>query len=110
MELQKNVPSTTLQDIKWSLSCTDARVKTVADTVKRLQLRMDSLEEGMSLVIRLTKEISSLKEFVMNKKKEEEEDTDIPCLLYDRKRRQRILDENEGPEKKNKDKSSLLRE
>ena len=108
MELQKNVPSTTVQDIKWSLSCTDARVKTVADTVKRLQLRMDSLEEGMSLVIRLTKEISSLKEFVMNKKKEE--DTDIPCLLYQRKRRQRKLDEDEGPEKKNKEKSFLLRE
>ena len=49
------------------------------------------------------------KEFVMNKKKEEE-DTDIPCLLYERKRRQRKLDENEGPEKKNKEKSSLLRE
>ena len=69
-ELQKNVASNPLQDIKWSLSCTDGCVKAVADTVKRLQTRMDSLEEGMSLVIQLTKEISSLKEMVRNKKKE----------------------------------------
>ena len=109
MKLQKNVPSTPLEDIKWSLSCTDACVKTVADTVKRLQTRMDSLEEGMSLVTQLTKEISTLKEFVWNKKKEEE-NANIARLLYQSKRRQRILDENEGPEKKNKEKSSLLRE
>ena len=62
MKLQKNVPSNPLQDVKWSLSCTDACVKAVADTVKRLQIRMDSLEERMS-------EISNLKEFEWNKKK-----------------------------------------
>ena len=102
MKLQKNVQSNPLQDVKWSLSCTDACVKAVVDTVKRLQIRMDSLEERMS-------EMSTLKEFVWNKKKEEE-NTNIASLLYESKRRQRILDENEGPEKKNKEKSSLLRE
>ena len=102
MKLQKNVPSNPLQDVKWSLSCTDACVKAVADAVKRLQIRMDSLEERMS-------EISSLKEFVWNKKKEEE-DADIPCLLYGSKRRIRKLEENGVPDKKNKEQSSLLRE
>ena len=106
VELQKNVPSTPLQDIKRPLSCTDACVKTVADTVKRLQTRMDFLEQDMSVVLRLTKEIPSLKEIVMNKKKEEE-DADIP---YKPKKKQRKLVENESPQKKNKEKSFLLRE
>ena len=101
MKLQKNVPSNPLQDVKWSLSCTDACVKAVADTVKRLQIRMDCLEERMS-------EISTLKEFVWNKKKEE--NANIPCLLYKSKRKKRKLEENGVPDKKNKEKSSLLRE
>ena len=70
VELQKNVPSNHVQDIKWSLSCTDACVKAVADTVKSLQLRMDYFEEGMSVVGNLTKEISKLKEFVLTLTKE----------------------------------------
>ena len=92
VKLQKNVPSNPLQDVKWSLSCTDGCVKAVADAVKRLQIRMDYLEERMS-------EISSLKEFVWNKKKEEE-DANIPCLLYESKRRKRKLEENGVPDKK----------
>ena len=71
VKLEKNVPSNTIQDIEWSLSCTDAYVKAVADTVKRLQTRTDFLEQDMSVVLRLTKEISSLKELVMNKKNNE---------------------------------------
>ena len=102
MELQKNVPSTTLQDIK--LSCTDEYVKAVADTVKRLQIRMDFLEQDMSVVLRLVKDIPELEEFVMNKKKE---DADIP---YQPKKKQQKLIEDELPEKKNKEKSYLLRE
>ena len=106
VKLEKNVPSNTIQDIEWSLSCTDAYVKAVADTVKRLQTRTDFLEQDMSVVLRLTKEISSLKELVMNKKKEEK-NTDIP---YQPKKKQRKLVENESPKKKNKEKSFLLRE
>ena len=102
MKLQKNVSSTTIQDIK--LNCTVESVKAVADVVTRLQIRMGFLEQDMSVVARLAKEISELKEFVMNKKKE---DTDIP---YQPKKKQRKLIENELPEKKNKEKSSLLRE
>ena len=102
MKLQKNVSSTTIQDIK--LNCTVESVKAVADAVTRLQIRMGFLEQDMSVVARLAKEISELKEFVMNKKKE---DTDIP---YQPKKKQRKLIENELPEKKNKEKSSLLRE
>ena len=105
MELQKNVPSTPLEDVKWALNYTDACIKAVADTVKRLQIRMDFLEQDMAVVLRLTKEISSLKEIVMNKKKEEEEeDADIPY------KKQRKLVENKLPQKKNKEKSFLLRE
>ena len=102
MELQKNVPRTTLQDIK--LSCTDEYVKAVADMVKRLQTRMDFLEQDMAVVLRIAKEMSELKNFVMNKKKE---DTDIP---YQPKKKQRKLVDNESPEKKNKEKSFLLKE
>ena len=73
MKLQKNVSNTTIQDIK--LNCTVESVKAVADAVTRLQIRMGFLEQDMSVVAQLAKEISELKEFVMNKKKE---DTDIP--------------------------------
>ena len=102
MKLQKNVSSTTIQDIK--LNCTVESLKAVADAVTRLQIRMGFLEQDMSVVARLAKEISELKEFVMNKKKE---DTDIP---YQPKKKQRKLIENESPEKKNKEKTFLLRE
>ena len=105
VKLQKNVPSNPVQDVKWSLNCTDACVKAVADTVKRLQIRMDSLEY---FVKRLQIRMDSLEEFVRNKKKEE--DADIPCLLYESNKRIRKLEENEVPDKKNKEKSSLLRE
>ena len=72
-ELHKNVKSTPLQDIKWSLSCTDACLKTVADTVKRLQLRMDSIEENMAVIKRnLTDEKL---EKLERKKEKTEEDT-----------------------------------
>ena len=64
MKLQKNVLNTGLQDITWSLSCTDARVQDVVGIVKSLQLRMESFEEGISMVRNLTEEISKLKEFV----------------------------------------------
>ena len=50
---------------------------------------MGFVEQDMSVVLRLTKEISELKEIVMNKKKE---DTDIP---YQSKKKQRKLIENE---------------
>ena len=102
MKLQKNVSNTTIQDIK--LNCTVESVKAVADAVTRLQIRMGFLEQDMSVVARLAKEISELKEFVMNKKKE---DTDIP---YQPKKKQRKLVENESPKRKNKDESFLLRE
>ena len=123
-EPQKNVKSTILEDIKWSLSCTDACVKAVAVNVKNLQLRMVSVEEEMFIskpvqdacvkavadtVKRLQIRMDSLEEFVRNKKKEEE-DADIPCLLYESNKRIRKLEENEVPDKKNKEKSSLLRE
>ena len=100
MEVQKNVSSTTTQDIK--LSCTDEYVKAVVDTVKRLQTRMDFLEQDMSVVLRIAKDMSELKKFVMNKKKE---DTDIP---YKPKEKERKL--IESPKRKNKEKSFLLRE
>ena len=93
---------TTIQDIK--LNCTVESVKAVADAVTRLQIRMGFLEQDMSVVARLAKEISELKEFVMNKKKE---DTDIP---YQPKKKQRRLVENESPKRKNKDESFLLKE
>ena len=117
--------STTLEDIKWSLSSTDACVKAVAVNVKNLQLRMVSIEEEMFIskpvqdacvkavadtVKRLQIRMDSLEEFVRNKKKEEEEDADIPFLLYESNKRIRKLEENEVPDKKNKEKSSLLRE
>ena len=86
MELQKNVPSTGLQDITWSLSCTDACVKAVADTVKNLELRMGYFEEGMSVVRNLTKEISKLKEFVLTLTKETTEKNTYDTLtrMYER--------------------------
>ena len=93
---------TTIQDIK--LNCTVESVKAVADAVTRLQIRMGFLEQDMFVVARLAKEISELKEFVMNKKKE---DTDIP---YQPKKKQRRLVENESPKRKNKDESFLLKE
>ena len=52
---------------------------------------------------------TNLKQFVWNKKKEEK-DANIPCLLYESKRRTRKLEENGVPDKKNTEKSSLLRE
>ena len=102
MKLQKNVSSTTIQDIK--LNCTVESLKAVADAVTRLQIRMGFLEQDMSVIARLAKEISELKEFVMNKKKE---DTDNP---YQPEKKQRKLVENESPKRKNKDESFLLRE
>ena len=98
----KNVSSTTIQEIK--LNCTVESVKAVADAVTRLQIRMGFLEQDMSVIARLAKEISELKEFVMNKKKE---DTDNP---YQPKKKQRKLVENESSKRKNKDESFLLRE
>ena len=59
MKLQKNVSSTTIQDIK--LNCTVESLKAVADAVTRLQIRMGFLEQDMSVVARLAKEISELK-------------------------------------------------
>ena len=102
MKLQKNVSSTTIQDIK--LNCTVESVKAVADAVTRLQIRMGFLEQDMPVIARLAKEISELKEFVMNKKKE---DTNNP---YQPKKKQRKLVENESPKRKNKDESFLLKE
>ena len=99
-EVWENVPSNTIQDIK--LNCTVESLKAVADTVTRLQTRMDFLEQDMYMVL---KEIYNLKEMVVNKKKEE--DDNIP---YQPKKKQRILVENEPPKKKNNDESSLLRE
>ena len=96
VEPEKNVPNTRLQDIQWCLDCTDACVK----AVKSLQFRMDSLEENMSVIKRnLTEEIPWLKEFVRNKKKNEE---DTNKVFY-----------HPGmgePNLKNKDECFLLRE
>ena len=83
VELEKNVPNTPIddiEDIKWSLKCTNAYVKAVAANMKNLELRMDSFEEGMSVIQNLTEEMSKLKKFVINKEKIEE-DAEIPCLL-----------------------------
>ena len=80
----------------------DVPSNTIEDTVKRLQTRMNFLEQDMYMVL---KEIYSLKEIVMNKKKKENDD--IP---YEPKKKQQILVENESPKKKNKDESPLLRE
>ena len=103
VELEKNVPNTRLQDIQWALNCTDAWVKAVADTVKSLLFRMDSLEEGMSVVKNhLTEEMSSLKEFVRNKEKIEE-NAKIPNKVF--------YHPGMGePNLKNKDECFLLRE
>ena len=113
MELQKNVPNTGLQDITWSLSCTDARVQDVVGIVKSLQLRMESFEEGMSMVRNLTEEISKLKEFVLTLTKET---TDLRrrCVKMEKKEQENGKRskwfENEVPAKKNNDTSSLLRQ
>ena len=75
VELEKNVPYTPIddiEDIKWSLKCTNAYVKTVAVYMKKLELRMDSFEEGMSVIQNLTEEMSKLKNFVINMEKIEE--------------------------------------
>ena len=84
VELQNNVSSKKpLQDIKWSLSCTDR-------------------------ILRIAREMPEPKEFVMNKKKE---DTDLPYhpKLNDDDDDDDD-DDDESPEKKNKDKCYLLRE
>ena len=47
-QLEKNV-----EDVKWSLKCTDARVKAVNANVKNLDLRMVSVEEEMSVFLNL---------------------------------------------------------
>ena len=70
MEPEKNVPSTTIEDIKFSLRCTDAHVKAVAGTVKHLQIKMGCFEEEMSVFRNLTDEISKLKEIVLTLAKE----------------------------------------
>ena len=117
MELQKTVSRNTLQDIQRSLSCTDeyvkavgdtikdmrcvlsctdARLKNVTDTVKHLQTRMDFLEQDMSVVLRIGKEMTELKE-----------DIDIP---YQPMKKQQTLFVDKPSEKKNKDTCYLLRE
>ena len=72
-ELEKNVPKTVIDDIE-DIKCTNAYVKTVAAYMKNLELRMDSFEEGMSVIQNLAEEMSK---FVINKKKIEE-DAEIP--------------------------------
>ena len=69
-QLEKNVKSTPLEDIKWSLKCTDGCVKAVNANVKNLDLRMVSVEEEMSVFRNLTNEISKLKEIVLTLAKE----------------------------------------
>ena len=126
MELQKNVPNTGLQDITWSLRCTDGRVQDVADIVKSLQLRMESFEEGMSMVRNLTEEISKLKEFVLtltkeNGKRSRWSEIEVPPKNGKRSRWSEIEvpPKNgkrinwfvpESPPRKNHDNSFLLRE
>ena len=109
MKLQKNVPNTDLQDITWSLSCTDARVQDVVGIVKSLQLRMESFEEGISVVRNLTEEISKLKEFVLMLTKET---TDLRrrCVQMEKKEQENEKrsrwSEIETPATKNNDTSS----
>ena len=44
-ELHKNVKSTPLQDVKWSLSCTDACLKAVADNVNMDVIKRNLTDE-----------------------------------------------------------------
>ena len=81
-EPEKNVSNTRLRDIHWCLTCADACAK----TVKSLEVRMDSIEENMSVIKKsLIEEMSAIKkslteemleEFVRNKEKIEEEEED----------------------------------
>ena len=45
--------------------------------MKKLELRMDSFEEAMSVIQNLTEEMSKLKNFMMNMEKIEE-DAELP--------------------------------
>ena len=67
-QLEKN--GTTLEDIKWTLKCTNACLKTVNANVKNLDLRMACVEEEMPGFQNLTNQISELKEILLMLAKE----------------------------------------
>ena len=77
VELEKNVPKTfidDIEDIKWSLKCINAHMKSFAGNMDKLKLRMDSFEEDVLMVEIVGEEMSKLKKTVLNMKKIEEED------------------------------------
>ena len=53
VELEKNVPKTLIddiEDIKWSLKCTNEHMKSIATNMDKLELRMDSFEEDVLMI------------------------------------------------------------
>ena len=76
-ELEKNVPKTfidDIEDIKWSLKCINAHMKSFAANMDKLKLRMDSFEEDVLMIEIVGEEMSKLKKTVLNMKKIKEED------------------------------------
>ena len=75
VELEKNVPKTfidDIEDIKWSLKCINAHMKSFADNVDTLKHRMDSFEEDMIMVEILGAEMSKLRKTMATMKNSEE--------------------------------------
>ena len=90
-KLEENVKSTTLENIKWSLKCTDGCVKAVNANVNNLDLRMVSVEEEISVFRSLTNEISKLKEIVLALTKETTEKITF-ATVYDMYQREYSAD------------------
>ena len=75
VEVEKNVLKTfiaDIEDIKWTIKCINAQMKSFADNMETLKHKMDSFEEDMVMIEILGAEMSKLRQAVANMKKGEE--------------------------------------